>query len=249
MKQMSKYIVSLYPTTKLLAVFFIIVSALMVSGYTYQYAIFPLMILIALLADVVKQFLNIFIKTIVVIVLFIFIFQVFLIPGEEIIWEWSFLSISMEGFTNSLLITSKLIAVSSTLILFFQVTPAKDLIYSMEKLGLSKKVSFVILSTLQLIPQMKDLSNTIMDAQRSRGIETEGGLWVRIKAFVPMIGPLVLSSIEQTEERVLTLESRAFSSTEKKTHVYHVGKSAKDTVVRIVILLLFIILIGERFIS
>lgn len=225
MKQMSKYIVSLYPTTKLLAVFFIIVSALMVSGYTYQYAIFPLMILIALLADVVKQFLNIFIKTIVVIVLFIFIFQVFLIPGEEIIWEWSFLSISMEGFTNSLLITSKLIAVSSTLILFFQVTPAKDLIYSMEKLGLSKKVSFVILSTLQLIPQMKDLSNTIMDAQRSRGIETEGGLWVRIKAFVPMIGPLVLSSIEQTEERVLTLESRAFSSTEKKTHVYHVGKS------------------------
>src|SRR5699024_8947670 len=249
MKQMSKYIVSLYPTTKLLAVFFIIVSALMVYGYTYQYAIFPLMILIALLADVVKQFLNIFIKTIVVIVLFIFIFQVFLIPGEEIIWEWSFLSISMEGFTNSLLITSKLIAVSSTLILFFQVTPAKDLIYSMEKLGLSKKVSFVILSTLQLIPQMKDLSNTIMDAQRSRGIETEGGLWVRIKAFVPMIGPLVLSSIEQTEERVLTLESRAFSSTEKKTHVYHVGKSAKDTVVRIVILLLFIILIGERFIS
>ena len=249
MKQMSKYIVSLYPTTKLLAVFFIIVSALMVSGYTYQYAIFPLMILIALLADVVKQFLNIFIKTIVVIVLFIFIFQVFLIPGEEIIWEWSFLSISMEGFTNSLLITSKLIAVSSTLILFFQVTPAKDLIYSMEKLGLSKKVSFVILSTLQLIPQMKDLSNTIMDAQRSRGIETEGGLWIRIKAFVPMIGPLVLSSIEQTEERVLTLESRAFSSTEKKTHVYHVGKSAKDTVVRIVILLLFIILIGERFIS
>ena len=53
-------------------------------------------------------------------------------------------------------------------------------------------------------------------------------MFVRMKAFVPMIGPLVLSSIQQIEERVLTLESRAFSSGAKKTSIYELKKQKAD---------------------
>ncbi|MFE0558327.1 energy-coupling factor transporter transmembrane component T [Paenibacillus sp. NPDC058910] len=247
MNTMNRFILDLYPTTKMLAVFFVIISALMLPGYIYQYSILPIIIIIALLAGRFKLFISVFCKTIIVIVLFIFIFQVFLIPGETVLYEWRFLSISKEGIMNSLLLTSKLIAISASLILFFQITQIKDFMYSLEKMGVSKKVSFVILSTLQIIPQMKALSNTIADAQRSRGIETEGKFLVRVKAFVPLIGPLILSSIQGTEERVLTLESRAFSSKVKKTHVYHIEKTPKDMIVRIAIMLLFIILIMRRF--
>ncbi len=51
---------------------------------------------------------------------------------------------------------------------------------------------------------MTKLSKTINEAQRARGIETEGSLLIRARAFLPMLGPLVLTSIQQTEERVLT---------------------------------------------
>lgn len=94
--------------------------------------------------------------------------------------------------------------------------------------------AFLISSTIQLIPQMTSLQKTITDAQKSRGIETEGSLWIRMKAFVPMMGPLVLSSIQQTEERVLALESRAFSAKGKKTSIYVLDKSIFDKVLEVV---------------
>src|SRR5699024_8184813 len=116
------------------------------------------------------------------------------------------------GLMNSLTMTSKIVAISSSIIWFFQVTSVKHIIYALEKSGVSSKVTFVIASTIQLIPQMLQLSKTITDAQKARGIETEGSMMNRIKAFIPMIGPLVLSSIQQTAERVLALESRASSA-------------------------------------
>lgn len=69
---------------------------------------------------------------------------------------------------------------------------------------------------------MSKLSRTISGAQRARGIETEGSVLVRMKAFIPMMGPLVLTSIQQTDERVLTLEARGFSAPIRKTAYYSV---------------------------
>ena len=60
----------------------------------------------------------------------------------------------------------------------------------------------------------------------------------RIKAFVPMLGPLVLSSIQQTEERVLALESRAFSAKGKKTSIYVLHKTGLDIVLEVLSVIL-----------
>ncbi len=49
-----------------------------------------------------------------------------------------------------------------------------------------------------------------MESQSARGIETEGNVLVRSKAFLPVLGPVILSSIAATEERTITMETRAF---------------------------------------
>ncbi|MEB3365106.1 energy-coupling factor transporter transmembrane component T [Lactobacillus sp. R2/2] len=71
---------------------------------------------------------------------------------------------------------------------------------------------FVLASTIQVVPQLMWQSNIINEAQQARGVETTGSLWQRIKTFIPMMGPLVLSSVEQNEEKVLTLQARGFSN-------------------------------------
>lgn len=60
---------------------------------------------------------------------------------------------------------------------------------------------------------------------------------VRMKAFIPMMGPLVLTSIQQTDERVLTLEARGFSAPIKKTAYYSMKKTALDYLIVVVCLL------------
>lgn len=225
---MNSRIGKLYPSSKFAFILLIIILSMFTPGYMMQYMVLPCLVLISLFSKTASQFISTFMKSISVVVLFIFLIQVFIIINDDSEKIWGIFHFSQTGLTTSLLMTSKIIAISSVIIWFFQVTRVKDIIYALERSGIPKKVTFVIASTIQLIPQMKALSKTITDAQKSRGIETEGTMMVRFKAFLPMIGPLVLSSMQQIEERVLTLESRAFSANIKKTSIYELKKKKVD---------------------
>jgi cobalt transport protein len=88
---------------------------------------------------------------------------------------------------------------------------------------------------------MKKQADVIMDSQKARGIETEGNVFVRAKALIPIFIPLVLSSIANTEERAITLEARGFSVGEKRTILYDIKETKNDKIMK-VILAIFIVL-------
>ncbi|MEI3604520.1 energy-coupling factor transporter transmembrane component T [Pseudogracilibacillus sp. SE30717A] len=231
----------LYPSTKFAFIVLIILLSMFTPGYTFQYMVFPLILLLSLFSRTAADFFSAFMKSIFIVILFIFIIQVFIMTNDDSVKIWGFIHFSEMGLLNSLNMTSKITAISSSIIWYFQVTSVKNIIYALEKSGISPKVTFVIASTIQLIPQMLLLSKTITDAQKARGIETEGNVLTRLKAFIPMVGPLVLSSIQQIEERVLALESRAFSAKAVKTSIYELKKQKADY---ILISLYIFILIG-----
>lgn len=230
---MNSHIGKLYPATKFAVLLLLAILSIFTPGYLFQYLMFPLILLVSLFAGTGKKFLGTFLKSIFIVILFIFVIQVCIVGNEDAQPIWGFIHFSRTGLNESLGITSKIVAISSLVICFFQITGIKDIIYALEKSGVPKKLTFVIASTIQLIPQMTALSKTITDAQKSRGIETEGNVLIRAKAFLPMLGPLVLSSIQQTEERVLALESRAFSSKTKKTSIYEIKKKTVDYVIEL----------------
>ena len=66
-----------------------------------------------------------------------------------------------------------------------------ELVEELEKRGFSRRMGYIITSVFQIVPQMTGTMNTITDAQRSRGLETEGSLLTRAKAFLPLISPVV----------------------------------------------------------
>lgn len=233
---MDSRIGKLYPTTKFAVALFVIFVSIFTPGYLLQYAMFPVFTVISLCAGTGKQFLKSFFQSILIIVVFIFAIQVFIITNDDQTPIWLFIHFSQSGLQASLELTSKIIAISSAVMCFFEITKVKDIIFALEKAGTPRKVTFLISSTIQLIPQMTSLQKTIADAQKSRGIETEGSLSVRVKAFIPMMGPLVLSSIQQTEERVLALEARAFSAKGKKTSIYVIKKTGIDYLLLVLVL-------------
>ena len=113
--------------------------------------------------------------------------------------------------------------------------------FNIEKKGLNPKAAFILMLTLQTIPEMKKQADVIMDSQKARGIETEGNVFVRAKALIPIFIPLVLSSIANTEERAITLEARGFSVGEKRTILYDIEETKNDKIMK-VILAIFIVL-------
>jgi energy-coupling factor transport system permease protein len=81
---------------------------------------------------------------------------------------------------------------------------------------------------------MSGTMNTIMDAQRSRGLETEGNLITRAKSFLPLISPVVMSSLINTRERAIALEIRGFEAGQKKTYLREGKMKTSDRVLCLV---------------
>lgn len=100
--------------------------------------------------------------------------------------------------------------------------------------------------TLQMIPEMKKQANVIMDSQKARGVETEGNVFVRAKALIPVFIPLVLSSIANTEERAIMLEARGFSIGEKRTILYDIEETKNDKIMKILLIIFIILCIAWR---
>lgn len=234
MKQKNK-IVALYPLTKFYLTIVLIVLDIIMPGIGGKLFIFLILNILAAMSGVWKIFIRRVKNSVGVLFLILLFIQTFFYPKGEVIFSVWIFSAKMEGLLFALKLGFTLMGVGGSLIWFFSVTQEKDFVLALEKSGMSAKASYVVLSTLQMVPVLKKRSQTIMNAQKARGVETEGNIFVRAKVFIPTIIPLVLSSIAGTEERALTLEARGFSSGIKPTHLYDIEKTASDKTAVVII--------------
>ena len=231
----------LYPLTKLYLALALIISAFIIPSHIYDYS----MIIICGIIVSFENKLKIYSKRIFLSLFWlftaIFIIQSLFIPAGEVWLKFGFISVYKEGVMKAISLTSKLTAIVSALTMLTLITPVKDFTLALEKKGLNPKAAFILMLTLQTIPEMKKQADVIMDSQKARGIETEGNVFVRAKALIPIFIPLVLSSIANTEERAITLEARGFSVGEKRTILYDIEETKNDKIMK-VILSIFIVL-------
>ncbi len=117
---------------------------------------------------------------------------------------------SGEGLLFALQMTGRITAALAASLIFVMTTPTADLMLALSQRGTPAAITYIIGATLQLIPQLQARAAAIGDAQRARGMETDGSLYRRIRALLPLVIPLVLGSLVDVEERAIALEARAF---------------------------------------
>jgi len=112
--------------------------------------------------------------------------------------------------------------------------------------GLPPQIAYVIISTLQILPQMQAKAQTIIAAQRSRGLDTQSSFLKRIGSLVPLVGPLVFGSLVEVEERAIAIEARGFASTRPKTSLYDVPDTSSDKILRWILIALVVFALAAR---
>ncbi len=246
MKDSNRYLHRLYPFTKLVYILVSAVISLIVPHWGYLYAMFLFLCGLAVTGSRLLPFLKSLAKSVLVLFILIFILQSLFRPGATILARFWIFSVKLEGIEYALHLCGILLIIASSFVLYFQTTELQDLILAMEKVGISPTVSYVVLSTMQMIPQTKKRSEVIMNAQQARGIETQGNLKTRARAFIPMLAPLILSSFSGMEERALTLEARGFSAPITKTNIHEINERPIDRVLRVVMYTLLVLAIVGR---
>ncbi len=106
---------------------------------------------------------------------------------------------------------------------FFMTTEMRDLCYCLEKIGMSSTATFMVLSTFSSIASIKNKLNNVRESQRARGIETEGSIIIKLKSILPVLFPVIISSMTGIEDKTLAMEARAFAAEGKNSSMRKVA--------------------------
>jgi len=224
----------LNPLTKLFLVFGLILVTFISPFYWTPHLIIVIAVIpLSLLGKVPSEYLNSILRIILPATGFLFIMQALFQPveGRELFHIW-FLHPTMESTLIAFRNAARVFAMASTFTIFLLTTHPRDLMTDLTRRGLPPQIAYVIISTLQILPQMQAKAQTIMAAQRSRGLDTESTFLKRVGSLVPLVGPLVFGSLVEVEERAIAIEARGFTSTHIKTSLQEVQDTNFDKTIR-----------------
>ena len=188
----------------------------------------PLMILFfmqipfVLLAGVKRQWLRsmrgaAFLATIIFLTNFIFAF----IGGRAM----------AESLENAVAMTLRFIVLVESFSIFFLTTSPDHLGLALEQTHIPYEFCFAFTTAVRFVPVLAEEAQTIMDAQKARGLELERGNFLkRIRNYIPILIPLIVSAIRRSLELAEAMESRAWGATKKRTNLYMLKMHRGDLV-------------------
>lgn len=104
----------------------------------------------------------------------------------------------------------------------FTTSPQK-ITASFLRMGLPYKAGMAVGSSIRLVPLIAGEWATIVEAQRSRGVDyKQGGLISRARKSVQILGPMLLRSIDIAQSLAIAMEARAFGSRAGRTSITEV---------------------------
>ena len=162
-----------------------------------------------------------------------FVVNLFFLPGaQSVLFRIGPVAATAEGLGFAVEILVRILAISGAVTLFYLTTRPGDLVLDLERRGVNARVAFVANASVQTVPAMVERAAQITAAQRARGLDTEGSAWRRLRGIVPIVGPVILGSIAEVEERTMALEARAFTRPGRRTLLWAPADSAPESVLR-----------------
>lgn len=232
----------LNPLTKIFLTLSIILISFISPWYWTAHVLWLVVIVpLCFLGKVSREFFRTVVRLILPTVGFIFVMQALFQPvGDTAIFKIWFLDITWESLAFAFRIATRIAVMISAFTLLLMTTHPSELMSDLTRRGLPGQFAYVIISTLQILPQVQSKAQTIIAAQRSRGLDTESSFLKRAGSLVPLVGPLVFGSLVEVEERAIAIEARGFTSTHVKTSLHEILDSDLDKLIRWM-LILFVI--------
>ena len=236
----------LNPLTKIVIILTIILISFTFPNYWTPHLLLIIAILpLSLMGKVFREFSATALKLIIPTAGFLFLMQAFFQPlGETVIFKFYFLDMTLESVMFAFRNAMRIVVMVSGFTIFLLTTHPSELMSDLRRRGLPGQFAYVIISTLQILPQMQAKAQTIISAQRSRGLDTESSFLKRAGSLIPLIGPLVFGSLVEVEERAIAIEARGFTSKQVKTSLHEIPDTASEKTLRLGMLALVVISIG-----
>lgn len=211
----------LNPLLKLVLTMLVMVGLFAFATWRH-YAVFAVVWLIAYLISRLPFFFFVRgLRPILMLIGMTFLMHLFLTPGDKVLWQWGFLSITEEGFKQGLYFTVRLVLLVSFTSLLTLTTSTVELTFSIERitrpfkrLGFpSEDFAMMLTIALRFIPVLFLELDKIVKAQRARGARFDrGSLAQRGQAYLSILVPLFTNTFARALELATAMEVRCYQA-------------------------------------
>lgn len=238
---MSSPIHKLDPRVKFLFVSVLFASTIVFSDLLPLLVLFVMQIPILLAAKVQKEWLRTLRGALV---LSMVIFTSNLLAN----YFYSDRVLTSEILELSLAMTVRFVTLITTFSIFFLTTSPDKLSLALEKARVPYELNFAFITAIRFVPVLADEAQTIIDAQKARGLELEKGSFLqRIRNYLPILLPLIINSIRRSLELAEAMESRAFGAMKKRSNLYDLKMTRDDYFVLVLSLAVLFLVFYTRF--
>ncbi len=190
-------------------------------------------------------------KPVIPLLIFTSIINIFYVDGQPLLEFWV-LKITLEGVYTALFISIRILCLIAAGSLLTYTTSPTVLTDALERVLSPLKVlrisvheiAMMMTIALRFIPTLIEETDKIMSAQKARGADMESGnLLQRVRALIPVLVPLFISSFRRAYELATAMECRCYHGGEGRTRLKQMHMVARDYVALLVMVVFVTLLI------
>ncbi len=215
------------PRTKIILLFALMILIFAAEGWAAYLALTIFTVALIFLSKVPPLTVLKSIKPLSWIILFTLLIH-FVSHDGEVLAKFYVFKVTAEGIFYGIKISLRLILliVLSSLLTFttspLKLTDATEKLLSpLKKIGVpSHELAMMMTIAIRFVPTLIEETDKIIKAQKSRGLDFEsGGLVKKLRAMVPILVPLFLSSFRRADDLAMAMEARCYRGGEGRTHM------------------------------
>ena len=219
------------PRVKIMASLLFIIALFIIKG-VLEYAVITLFLIAVIkMSKVPFKFIVRGLKPMLYILIFTALINILLTPGE-VLTQFDLklftLKITKEGLiTGAYMILRLVYLVIGTSLLTLTTSPLmltdgiEKLLRPFEVIKVpSHEIAMMMTIAIRFIPTIAEEADKIMKAQTARGADFESGSLVRrVKAMIPLLVPLFVSSFRRADELAVAMDSRCYHGGKSRTRM------------------------------
>ncbi len=164
------------------------------------------------------------------------VFNLFLTPGNEL-WRWGPVVITDAGLEIAILAMTRLMLVVLAATLLTLTTSPVALTDGLERLMRplarlrfpAHEIALMMTIALRFVPTLIAEADRLIKAQEARGADLRrGGLLARVRAMIPILVPLFVSSFRRADDLAVAMEARLYRGGEGRTRMVELVLGARD---------------------
>ncbi len=234
----------LNPAIKLLLTIAFIVAVFLVRPFHFLgfLACFALLVVVTIIARIPFSRMLKSIKGILFFIVFSAVIQIFFNKNGTPLWENGFITDVALLNAGYIIVRITLVVLGASLLTYTTspveladgievlLTPLKLIKFPVHEFALIMSIA------LRFIPTLLDETDRIIKAQKARGADFESGnIFKRVKALIPVLIPLLISSFRRADELADAMDARCYAGSKNRTRYKKLTFTVKDVLSMLVV--------------